>query len=114
MSNILIMTLTYNREGLLPRTIESVLSQTFTEFEYIIVDNGSTDNTRAVLEKYSAKDSRISVITRPQNDMGYEYFAQYQSILKSRNVPYHAIIDDDDFMEQTAVEILHGLITEYN
>ena len=43
---------TYNREQLLPRTIDSVLAQTFTDYEIIVVDDGSTDGTRAVLEQY--------------------------------------------------------------
>ena len=43
---------TYNREKLLLRAIESVLSQTFQNFELIIVDDGSTDNTREVVDQY--------------------------------------------------------------
>lgn len=49
----------YNRADLLPRTIGSVLSQTFSDFELIIVDDGSTDNTKEVVEDFIAKDSRI-------------------------------------------------------
>ena len=42
MSKVTIFTLTYNRAFLLPRTIEHVLAQTYTDFTYLIVDNGST------------------------------------------------------------------------
>ncbi len=43
---------TYNRADLLPRAINSVLNQTFQDFELIIVDDGSTDNTKQVVGEY--------------------------------------------------------------
>lgn len=54
---ISIITPTYNRANLLPRMINSVLAQTFLEWELNIVDDGSTDNTRQLIEKF--KDDRI-------------------------------------------------------
>ena len=53
---------TYNRANLLPRAINSVLNQTFKDFELIIVDDGSTDNTRKVVKEFEEKDSRIKYI----------------------------------------------------
>jgi glycosyltransferase involved in cell wall biosynthesis len=50
----------YNYAGFLPQAIESVLSQTFVDFELIIVDDGSTDNSREIIEKYN--DSRIITV----------------------------------------------------
>lgn len=47
---------TYNRSELLPRAINSILNQTFKDFELIIVDDGSTDNTKKIIEKYSEND----------------------------------------------------------
>ena len=51
---------TYNRADFLPKAIESVLAQTFADWELIIVDDGSTDNTKDVVSQYS--DSRITYI----------------------------------------------------
>jgi glycosyltransferase involved in cell wall biosynthesis len=51
---------TYNRAGLLPRALESVLAQTYTEFEVVVVDDGSTDGTKLVVE--SLADSRIRYV----------------------------------------------------
>ena len=53
MSNILfsVMLPTYNRESFIVKTIQSVLSQTYLNFELIIVDDGSTDNTEPVVKK---------------------------------------------------------------
>ncbi len=50
---------TYNRADLLPRAINSVLNQTYKDFELIIVDDGSTDNTKEIVEDFQQKDSRI-------------------------------------------------------
>jgi glycosyltransferase involved in cell wall biosynthesis len=50
---------TYNRAHLLPRAIKSVLNQMFKDFELIIVDDGSTDNTREVVEGFQKKDPRV-------------------------------------------------------
>jgi glycosyltransferase involved in cell wall biosynthesis len=48
--------LTYNRETFVARAIESVFAQTFRDFEFIIVDNGSTDSGGAIADEYAAKD----------------------------------------------------------
>ena len=55
---ISVITPTYNRAGFLPETIESVLNQTYKNIEYIIVDDGSTDNTKEVVEPY-LQDKRV-------------------------------------------------------
>lgn len=59
---ISVLTTTYNGERYLPATIESILHQTWTDFEYILVDDCSTDNTFQMLQEYAAKDARIRVV----------------------------------------------------
>ena len=51
---------TFNRETLLPRAIESVLAQDSRDWELVVVDDGSTDRTRELIEKYMSRDGRIS------------------------------------------------------
>ena len=58
----------FNAEEYLREAIESILSQTFRNFEFIIVDDGSTDNTKKVLKKYQSKDKRIRVITNSRQE----------------------------------------------
>lgn len=57
---ITVMTPTYNRAHTLPRVYECLLKQTFKEFEWVIVDDGSTDNTREIIEKWIA-ESRLNI-----------------------------------------------------
>ena len=56
---ISIIMLTYNRETLVSRAIDSILAQTYQDFEFIIVDNGSTDRSGQVADEYAARDKRI-------------------------------------------------------
>lgn len=52
----------YNRADLLPRAVESVLAQTLTNFELIVVDDGSTDDTQRILNVYAQQDKRVKVL----------------------------------------------------
>ncbi len=58
---------TYNRENLLPRCLNSVLSQSYTNLEIIVVDDCSTDNTVKLLKAYQKKDKRIKYIRHETN-----------------------------------------------
>ena len=55
----------YNAQRYLPAAVESVLGQTFKDFELIAVDDGSTDRSKEVLDRYAAADPRMRVISRP-------------------------------------------------
>lgn len=53
----------YNREKYIVEAVESILCQTFRDFEFIILDDGSTDNTLAILREYQSNDNRIRLIS---------------------------------------------------
>ena len=55
----------YNAERYLAQAVESILAQTFRDFEFLIIDDGSTDNSLNLLKRYAADDSRIRLISRP-------------------------------------------------
>ena len=114
MPKISIVTYTYNRVHLLPRVIESVLAQTFRDFEYIIINNGSTDDTQPFLEQYKAKDSRISVVTRTYNDISPKNFTLLRDMLEERRSTYFMQVDDDDYIEPTTVAKLYEFITGHD
>ena len=61
MALVSIITPVYNTEKLLPRCLDSILAQTFPDFELILVNDGSKDGSGALCEAYAAKDERIHV-----------------------------------------------------
>jgi len=62
MPRVTVIVPTYNRANLLPHAVDSVLAQSFTDFELLVVDDGSTDNTREVVDRY--EDSRVRYVRR--------------------------------------------------
>lgn len=64
---ISIITASYNYEKYIKDTIESVLSQTYSDWEMIIVDDGSKDKSRDIIKEYCEKDSRIKLYTHEKN-----------------------------------------------
>lgn len=65
MSLVSVLMPVYNAERYVAEAIESILAQTFTDFEFIIVDDGSTDGSQSILERYARQDPRIRLISRP-------------------------------------------------
>ncbi len=83
---------TYNRADILPRAIESILNQIFTNFEFIIVDDGSTDETQDVLKDYQRQDNRIAIAYQPNSGPST---ARNHGLQLARG-KYIALMDDDD------------------
>ena len=84
---------TYNRANLLPRAIESVLNQTYKNFEFIIVDDASPDNTEEVVRQYQKKDGRIIYLKNQSNS---KIQITLNNGLRAAKGKYIARIDDDD------------------
>lgn len=82
----------FNRQRYVGAAIESVLNQTFNDFELILVDDGSTDRSLRVCERYADRDERIRIIRQP--NLGC-YVARNAALRKSDG-RYTAIIDSDD------------------
>lgn len=90
--------------GLLKRAIDSVLEQTFTSFELIIVDDGSVDGTQSLIKKYLNKDKRILYI-RNECNSGLPAIRVNQGILHARG-KYIAYQFDDDRWTKEGLELL--------
>jgi len=105
---ISIIMLTYNRENLVGRAIECILAQTYRNFEFIIVDNGSSDRSGVIADEYAAKDRRVRVIHRDRGNIG----AGRNTGLDAARGDYIAFIDDDDWTEPDFLEFLHALAVE--
>lgn len=84
---------TYNRADLLPRAVNSVLNQSFKDFEFIIVIDGSTDETANILKSYASKDKRIRVL---ENDKNRGLIYSLNRALDAARGKYIARMDDDD------------------
>ena len=107
---ITVIMLTYNREALVSRAIECVLSQTFHDFEFIIVDNGSTDRSGIIADEYERNDERIRVIHRVRGNIG----SGRNVGLNAANGKNIAFVDDDDWFEPDYLEFLYNLAAEYD
>ena len=89
------------------KSIKSILSQTFTDFILIISDDGSTDGSQQICEKYVELDSRVKYIRQPKN-LGISKNMQY--LLSLSETPYFMWAGDDDLMDETYVEKLHDAL----
>lgn len=94
----------YNVEAYLDECLQSLLSQTLKEIEMVVVDDGSTDQTATIAERYAATDPRIRVIRLPG----------HQGVSHARNVclaqaqgEYLSFVDSDDTITSTAMEELY-------
>lgn len=92
----------YNVADYLPRCIESITQQTYHELEIVLVDDGSTDSSGVICDKYAVKDSRISVIHK---ENGGAYSARNAGLKSSRG-QYILMIDGDDYMLPTMVSTM--------
>ncbi|MDY0989968.1 putative teichuronic acid biosynthesis glycosyltransferase TuaG [Flavobacterium sp. ACN2] len=88
-----ILTPTYNTEKFIRSTIESAQNQTYTNWEMILVDDASTDNTVAIIEEFVKKDSRIKLFKLPENRGNG--FARNAALEKATG-KYIAYLDADD------------------
>lgn len=90
-----IITPTYNHEKFISDCIESVLQQTYSNWEMIIVDDGSTDRTYEIALQYASKDDRIKVFT--QKNVGIFRLAEtYNFALSKSEGKYIAVLEGDD------------------
>ena len=101
---------TYNREHELPRAIESVLKQTYQDWELIIVDDGSTDGTREVTTRYSGNDQRIHLVQHSRNK-GVN--AAKNTGISHAKGSWISILDSDDEFYPNALDNMHCSIRQY-
>ena len=87
----------YNVEKYIGEAIESILAQTFTDWELIIVDDCSKDKTLAIASEYAAKDSRIRIIKRNENS-GSVRLPRLDGVMAAHGT-YICAIDSDDAIE---------------
>ncbi|WP_342645893.1 glycosyltransferase [Mucilaginibacter sp. CSA2-8R] len=92
----------YNKEQYIDGCLTSILNQTFTDFELILVDDGSTDESQAVCRRFAEKDNRIILITQPNGGVS----AARNVGLSKASGKYIGFIDSDDAIEADMYELL--------
>lgn len=90
----------YNGSKFLSNAIDSILNQTFVDFEFIIINDGSTDNSLKIIESYQKKDKRIKIVSRGNKGL-IETLNEGFSLAKGK---YIARQDDDDVSHLTRFE----------
>lgn len=100
----------YNVDKYLRKSIESILDQTFKNFELLIIDDGSTDTSPIICDEYAQKDSRIIV----------KHIAN-QGVANARNLgielskgKYIYFVDSDDYLDSDMLNVLYSNIEKYN
>lgn len=93
----------HNRDHCLSRCLESVWQQTFTDWECILIDDGSTDRSLSVCRRYAEKDSRFQVYSQPNGGV---------SVARNRGLEracgeYVVFIDSDDWVEHDFLQLLY-------
>ncbi len=100
----------YNREKYIAEAIESVLGSSYTNFELIIVDDGSTDNTVAIARSFEAKDKRIKVFINNKNLGDYANRNMASSYARGEYLMY---VDSDDKIFDDGIEKCISLMLKY-
>ena len=108
MYKITIFTATYNREKLLYRLYESLKIQTVKEFEWLIIDDDSTDNTNYVVNKWISDKNDFSIRYIKQTHGG-KHRALNRGFVEA-NGEYFFIVDSDDYLTNNAIELINGWI----
>lgn len=108
MNKISVILPVFNGEKYIRKAIESVLNQTFTNFELIIVNDGSTDDSLNIINEF--RDNRIKFINQVNQGPG----ASRNKALKIASGEYIMFLDSDDFFTSDALEVAYGEITKFS
>ena len=104
MATISIIIPVYNTAQYLAECLDSVLAQGFKDIEIICVNDGSTDNSAAILKKYQKKDKRIKVITQKNKGLS----GARNAGLKAATGKWVCFLDSDDILPPDALAVLYG------
>ena len=99
----------YNVEKYLPECIECILSQTYSNIEIIFVDDGSSDSSGDICDRYAEKDKRIRVIHKKNGGQA----AARNDLLNAASGEYYIFVDSDDKISPKYIENLYVLTQKY-
>ena len=99
----------YNVEKYLERCLNSLINQTLKEIEIICINDGSTDNSKLILEKYASDDSRIKIINQENQGLSIAR----NNGLKAAKGEYIGYVDSDDWISENFYELLYNNAMKY-
>lgn len=108
MPEISVIVPVYKVEQFLHRCVDSILSQSFVNFELILVDDGSPDNCGAICEDYKAKDSRIHVLHRENGGLSAARNTGIDYAMAHSDSEWIAFVDSDDWVHPDYLRVLYG------
>lgn len=92
----------YNTQEFLPRCLDSILNQSYANMQIILVNDGSTDNSLSICERYVAKDARIQIISQPNQGI----IAAKRAGIRLCRGKYVMFADSDDWIEPELLEMM--------
>ena len=98
----------YKVEAYLPACVDSILTQTFSDFELLLVDDGSPDDCGALCDAYAAQDGRVSVIHQENRGLA----GARRAGLEQARADYACFVDSDDWVRPGWLAAMHACITE--
>lgn len=109
MPEISVIVPVYKVEPYLRRCVDSILDQTFTDFELILVDDGSPDNCPAICDEYAEQDDRVKVVHKENGGLS----SARNAGMAVANGKYYLFCDSDDYVSPYWCETLHIAATEH-
>lgn len=109
MAKVSIIIPIYNVEKYMRKSVDSVINQTEKDIEIILVDDGSTDSSGVLCDKYASQDNRIKVIHKENGGLSSARNAGIEEAASD----YILLLDGDDYLKSDAVEILLSVADKY-
>ena len=97
----------FNRERYIADAIESVLAQTFTDFELVVVDDASSDRSVEIARAYERRDPRVRVVVNARNLGDYPNRNHAATLARGRLLKYH---DSDDVMYAHCLDVMVSML----
>lgn len=114
MSTISVIVPVYKTERYIHQCVDSILNQTFTDFELILVDDGSPDKCRTICDEYAAKDSRIVVIHQKNGGLSAARNTGIDWVFDNSDSQWIAFVDSDDWVHPEYLSFLYEAAIQNN
>jgi len=109
MAEITIVVPVYNVEKFLKCCLDSILNQSFQDFQLILVNDGSTDNSGQICDEYQKKSEKVTVIHKKNGGLS----SARNAGIESAKAPYIGFVDSDDYIEKDMFQVLYAAIKNH-